>query len=106
MSFWNFVKLTCWWARFAACGYLIASQPQVDPMAGTECVERLWTDGCLDEAGSIGATAVRPVFYSWASMSLATNCYEPSWRKNLSNFRNNMNWTKPHLGDWKNRSWK
>jgi hypothetical protein len=39
-------------------------------------------------------------------MILATNCCDPSWRKNLSNFRNNMNWTKPHLGDWKSRSWR
>ena len=106
MSSWNFVKLTRWWARFASCGYLIAWQPQVGPMAGTECAEPVWTDGCLDGAGSIGAMAVRPAFYSWVSMILATNCYDPSWRKNLSNFRNNMNWTKPHLGDWKNRSWK
>jgi hypothetical protein len=37
-------------------------------------------------------------------MILATNCCDPSWRKNLSNFRNNMNWTKPHLGGWKSRS--
>ena len=64
MSFWNFVKLARWWARFASCGYLIAWQPQVGPMAGTECVERVWTDGCLDEAGSIGGMAVRPAFYN------------------------------------------
>lgn len=106
MSSWNFVKLTRWWARFASSGYLIASQPRVGSMAGTECVEPVWTDGCLDESGSIDAMAVRPAFYSLASPILATNYYDPSWRKNLSNFRSNMNWTKPHLGDWKRRSWR
>jgi hypothetical protein len=50
--------------------------------------------------------AVRPAFYSLASPILATNYYDPSWRKNLSNFRNNLNWTRLHLGGWKSMSWK